>query len=270
MADPNENMVNAELDDDDLDDDLEEVVDEVDDSEPEESLDSLTESKDEDGEEEPAEQEKAPAGTKEPGYVKRRIAEERAKWDASFEAKLNAALEERLAPFREKQIEMDAKELVASGVVKDLETAKELVRYRQEHGTVPVSTQKKQLAADMQPRDEKGQFTSRTVDDAVTSARISMLQHQADKIKAAGGPDVIAAYKNNEDIRQRIQSGEMDFYDVVEELKNQKPARKPPSPMRSPNGASGHNNPNAIDNMSDEMFDRMDANISKGARYSLK
>lgn len=265
MSDPNETMVNAELEDNDLDDDLEEVVEEENDSEPAESIESLT------GDKEPAEQqEQAPSGTKEPGYVKRRIAEERAKWDASFEAKLNAALEERLAPFREKQIEMDAKELVASGAVKDLETAKELVRYRQEHGNVSPATQKRQLAADMKPRDEKGQFTSRTVDDAVTSARISMLQHQADQIKAAGGPDVIAAYQTNEDIRQRIQSGDMDFYDVANELKNQKPARKPPSPMRSPNGASGRNNPNAIDNMSDEMFERMDANISKGARYSLK
>lgn len=263
MADPNEIMVDAELDNDDLDDDLVEVVNEEDDSEPEESLDSLM-----GGEaQQPEQQEQAPTGAKEPGYVKKRIAEERAKWDADFESKLNAALEQRLAPFREKQIEMEAKELVAAGTVKDLETAKELVRYRQGN---PVSADRKQLNADIQPRDDNGRFTSRTVDDAVTSARITMLQHQADKIKAAGGPDVLAAYRTNEDIKRRIQSGEMDFYDVAEELRNQKPARKPPSPTRSPNGASGQQNPNAIDTMSDEMFDRFDANISKGARYSLK
>jgi len=263
MADPNEIMVDAELENDDaLDDGLEEIVHEEDDSEPEESLDSFTEE-----EKQPEQKEQAPAGTKEPGYVKRRIAEERAKWDATFESKLNAALEERLAPFREKQIEMEAKELVASGTVSDLETAKELVRYRQGN---PVAVDKKQLSADIQPRDNNGRFTSRTVDDAVTSARIGMLQHQVDKIKAIGGPDVLAAYRTNEDIRRRIQSGDMDFYDVAEELRNQKPTRKPPSPMRSPNGASGQQNPNAIDSMSDEMFERFDANISKGARYSLK
>ena len=60
----------------------------------------------------------------------------------------------------------------------------------------------------------------------------------------------------------------MDFYDVADYLKNQKPSRKPPSPMRSPNGASGQN-PNAIESMSKEQFARMEKRISEGARIRL-
>ena len=40
--------------------------------------------------------------------------------------------------------------------------------------------------------------------------------------------------------------------------------------MRSPNGASGNNNPNAIDSMSDEQFARMERKIKEGARYTLR
>ena len=85
-----------------------------------------------------------------------------------------------------------------------------------------------------------------------------------------GGPDVTQAFLNNEEITAKVVSGEMDFYDVADYLKQEESSkRRPPSPMRSPNGASGKN-PNAIDSMSDEMFDRMERKIKEGARYSLR
>ena len=96
-----------------------------------------------------------------------------------------------------------------------------------------------------------------------------MLQHQADRIKAAGGPDVIEEFQNNREIKNKVIRGEMDFYDVAEHLKKQSSSQKPPSPMRSPNGASGIN-PNAIDSMSDEQFDRMERQIKEGKRVRLK
>ena len=95
-----------------------------------------------------------------------------------------------------------------------------------------------------------------------------MLNHQADKIRAAGGPDVIAEFQDNEEIKNAVISGEMDFHDVADYLRQQQ-KRRPPSPMRSPNGASGQNK-NTIDTMSDEAFERMERKIKEGARYQLR
>ena len=94
-----------------------------------------------------------------------------------------------------------------------------------------------------------------------------MLTHQADRIKESGGPDVIGEFKNNPKIKEAVINGEMDFYDVAEQMRQTK--KKPPSPMRSPNGASGQNNPNAIDSMSDEQFKRLEKRLMEGARYKL-
>ena len=97
-----------------------------------------------------------------------------------------------------------------------------------------------------------------------------MLRHQAETIAKRGGPDVTKEFTNNEEINQKVISGEMDFYDVADYLKEQKSSRKrPPSPMRSPNGASGQS-PNAIESMTDEQFARMEKRIAEGARIRLR
>ena len=96
-----------------------------------------------------------------------------------------------------------------------------------------------------------------------------MLAHQVDKLNARYGIDLIAEMNKDANVKNKILSGEMDFYDLAEQLKPEKPGRKPPAPTRSSNGASGHT-PNAIDTMSDEQFARMERKISEGARFSLK
>lgn len=204
------------------------------------------------------------AGTNEPGYVQRRISKAVEKATASLQSEL-ASLRAQMEPLREYQLTAEAQELVRTGKVKDLETAKELVRYRQGQPQ-PTSEQ-----SEGQPRNAKGQFVSRQDEqdsDPATTARIDMLQHQANRIKAGNGPDVIAEFRENPEIRKKVIAGEMDFYDVADQLRKTA-KRKPPSPMRSPNGASGKN-PNAIDTMSDEQFDRMEKRIKEGARYTLK
>ena len=193
----------------------------------------------------------------EPGYVQGRIAKAVQKAVAETEARLTAQFEKQLAPFREQALNAEAKELVRSGQVKDLDTAKELVRYRQ--------GQPQEQKQD-QPRNAQGQFQEK--EDPATKARINMLQHQADRIKGNGGPDVTSAFKSDPDVREKVISGEWDFYDVADYLKNSQ-KRRAPAPMRSPNGASGMKM-NAIDSMSDEQFDRMEKNIDRGVRYALK
>ena len=251
----NETMVeqgNAEENLDDLPEDIVETEEE-----PEESLDSVV------SEDEPAEEPKEPEPqATEPGWIKQRVNKAVQKAVAETEARMQAMFEQQMAPIRKKMMEDEAQELVRSRKVADIETARELVRLR--NGQPEAAQAPKQE----QPRQANGQFAPK--EDPATTARIEMLRHQADRIKGSGGPDVIAEFNSNAEIRQKIISGEMDFYDVADYLKQKPSKRRPPSPMRSPNGASG-NNPNAIDSMSDEQFDRMERNIKeKGARYSLR
>lgn len=215
--------------------------------EPQDDSQSLEEAFADEGDQQPAQQ--ATGQTQqEPGYVKRRINEA----TAHLQDKI-ASLEAQMSRYQEYMLDAEANELVRKGTVKDLETARELVRYRQgQPQTAP--------AAESQPKNEE-------TTDPATQARIAMLRHQADRIKADGGPDVIAEFRDNPEIKQKIVSGEMDFEDVARYMKGNK--KKAPSPMRSPNGASGAEK-TAIENMTDAQFDRLVKKVQGGARYSMK
>ena len=250
-----ETMVETEDFDAAADDTPEQGIEEVDESN-EESLESLNDEE----EAEPAEdtEEQEPPAT-EPGWIKKRVNKAVEKAVAETERRMQAKFDAEMAPYRERMLLEEAKELLASGKVKDLETAKELVAFRHNQ---PQQAEPKQERS----RNEKGQYAPR--EDPAVSARIDMLSHQADTIKARTGVDVIREFESNPEIKQKVISGEMDFYDVAETMKQSR-AKRPPAPMRSPNGASG-TNPNAIDSMSDEQFARMEKRIREGARYSLK
>lgn len=198
--------------------------------------------------EQPVEEPKAT----EPGYVQKRIEKALARERDSMRASIMAEIEAQYAPIRERLLEMDAQELVRTNKIGDIETARDYVRLRQ--GITPEAEQ---------PRED-GQFASR--EEAATAARIEMLRHQAENIKADSGIDVIAAWNSDPDIKEAVINGEMDFYDVAKQMR---PQKRPPSPMRSPNGASG-TNPNAIDTMSDAQFEKLERRIKEGARYTLK
>jgi hypothetical protein len=220
----------------------------------------VVEDPEEEAEELPAEDDtpetpEEPKAKDEPGYVQKRIDKALARERDSMRAAIMAEIEAQYAPIKERLLEMDAQELVRTGQVKDIEIAKELIRLRNGQ---PVREE------NPQPREANGQYAPK--EDPATMARIDMLKHQADRIKAQGGPDVIAEWNSNEEIKKAVINGEMDFYDVAEQMS--KPRKRPPSPMRSPNGANAMQ-PNAITSMSDEMFDKMDKRISEGARYKL-
>ena len=225
-----------------------------------ESLESFTQ--EEAGETQPVEEQQEQKGTTEPGYVQKRIDKALAKERETMRAEIMAQVEAQYAPIRERLLEMDAQELVRKGEVKSLELAKELVRYRQGQPAPQA-----QHAPAEQPRQADGKFAPKQ--DAVTEAKIDLLAKQAEKIKAKSGIDVIEIMNNDANIKNKIVSGEMDFYEVAEAY-GQKPSRRtPPAPTRSSNGASGQS-PNAIENMSDEQFARLEKKIREGARYSLR
>ena len=229
---------------------VDEIVEEV--EEASENLDSIIEEKE-------PEVEEQPEPVKEPGYVRGRIDKAVQKAIAETEARMRAEFDAQMAPFRAKMMEDEAQALVSSHKVADIETARELVRLR--NGQPAVAQAAPKTAE--QPRQANGQFAPK--EDPATSARIEMLEHQADRILNATGIDVTAEFMNNEEVKRAVVSGEMDFYDVAEQMKQAK--RRPPSPMRSPNGASS--NTNAIANMTDEQFERMEKRISEGARFNL-
>jgi len=215
----------------------------------------------EDSEEEPAEEQpkKAEGTTAEPGYVKKRIDKAVQKAIAETRAEMQAEFEKQMAPFRERLLEDEAKDLVRQGEFKSLDRAKEYLRLKQGQPATEEPAP--------QPRDDKGKYAPKS--NPAQEAHINMLARQADKIKARTGIDVIDIMTGDDEIRDKIMKGEMDFEDVAEMAKAQKTGRKPPAPMRSPNGASGQT-PNAIDQMSDAQFKRLMKRIDEGARITLK
>lgn len=202
--------------------------------------------------EEPAEEKAETPGPSEPGWIKKRIGKEVEKAIAATEARMNAQYQAQMKPILDRLLEQDARELVEQGEFKSIDRAREYLQLKQ---GLPVTPK--------QPRDESGKFTSQ---DAVNKARADLLAKQADKIKAKG-LDVMAEFNGNEDVKNKVLSGEWDFYDVAEAM--QKPKKKAPAPMRSPNGASGAER-STIASMSDEQFERLERKISEGARYNLK
>lgn len=220
---------------------------------------------DESGSQEADQSRSGSEGPKEPGYVQGRISKAVQKAVAETEARFTAqiqAIEAQYAPIRERLLEMDAQELVRSGKVKDLETAKELVRYRQGQ---PAQQPAPNGGQDNQMQQANGQPAQQR--DPAVQARIDMLQHQADYIKSKNGPDVIAEFKSNAEVRQKVIDGKMDFYELAEQMRTTK--KKPPSPMRSPNGANSIG-PTTIESMTDAQFRKMDKMLDEGVRFSVK
>lgn len=244
----NETMVNEEFEEVELPEEFLEEEEPAEEEPVEEYVDEYTE------EEAPAEEPPVQKAN-EPGYVQKRIDKALARERENIKAEIQAEMESRYAPIRERLLEMDARELVTKGVVKDLETAKELVRYRQGQP---------QVQPEPQPRQPNGQFAPK--EDPAITARIDMLGHQADKIKASTGLDVIEVFSSDEEIKRKVISGEMDFYDVAETMK---PKKRPPSPMRSPNGARSVT-PNAFDTMSKAQFERLERQLDEGVRITLR
>lgn len=232
---------------------LEEAVDETVDSE-------------QAAEEQPAAAEAENPPAKEPGYVKQRVEKAVARATAETEARLRAEFDARMAPIMERLLVEDAKELVRNGEFKNLETAKEYLRLKQ---GMPVQTAE---AAQDQPRNSNGQFApkQKPADDVATQARIDMLKHQAERIKANRGVDVIAEFNNNPDVKNRIISGEIDFYDVADEMSSKPKKSKPPAPVRTPNGAANDQQVNAIMGMSKEQFAAFVKRVQGGAVITQK
>ena len=254
-----ENFNEAVEDDTSLDDFVEEEEDESEEEAlPEEEL----EIPDEEPEEEEAEEPEEPQPKSEPGWIKQRVQKAVDKAVAQALAAQQEQFNKQMAPIIAKMQEDEAQELVTSRKVNDIKIARELVSLRRgQAATEPPVTE--------QPRNEQGQFVSKEqiANNAKIEAKVDMLAKQAKKIKANGGPDVMELFDKDPEIRQKVSDGEMDFYDVADMMKKSK--KKPPTPSRSPNGASNIT-ANAFANMSSKQFERMERKLEEGVRYTMR
>lgn len=202
---------------------------------------------------------------KEPGWIKQRVEsavqKQLAQAVADAEARIRAEYEAQMQPLRDSIIEREAQDLVDSGQIKDKTMA--LSYARMKHGLPGDAAQNvpaqrpAEAASQAQPRDEKGRFTSDSVNQ-----RASMLAAQAKAIMAAGGPDVMKAYREDESVRNRILSGEADFADIAEQMRG---GRTAPTPVRAANGQSVETS--SISSMTDAQFDQLNAMLRKGKRF---
>lgn len=211
-----------------------------------------------DEQDEPEQTTDAPKAKEEPGYVKGRIEKAVEKVRKEYESVLNP-LREQLAAMQERMLKADAQELVKKGEFRSVETAEEYLRLKQ--GLPAPSIEE----PNGQPRNANGQFAPKqdANGDAATQARIDMLKHQASQIKNRTGVDVIKAFNENPDIKNRVIAGEIDFYDVAEEIGKQPKRGKPPAPMRTPNGAATTSAAMSIMDMDSKQFKRLVDRIQK-------
>lgn len=203
---------------------------------------------------------------KEPGWIKQRVNKAVEKAVAEAEARVTAQYEAMLAPIRESVLDRQAEELVKAGEFKNLERAKEYVRLKNGATTTQTS---EDAPESKQQRDEQGRFKAAadTEKSAMTHARADLLAKQAQKIKAKRGIDVMQALNEDNEIKNRVLSGEWDFYDVADNLSS--PKKTAPVPMRTSNGGT---NPSAvsISGMTDEQFKRLQANLANGRIYDMR
>lgn len=214
-------------------------------------------------EEQPEPEQETEPVAKEPGYVKGRIEKAVAKVREEYEGVLNP-LREQVANLQSRLLKMDAQELVKKGEFRSVETAEEYLRLK---NGLPASTIEKPND-EGQPRNANGQFASKKANDsdAAIMARIDMLKHQAAQIKSRQGIDVIEAYNKDPKIKQRIQAGEVDFYDIAVEMASKPKRAKPPAPMRSPNGAATTSAAMSILDMDSKQFARLVEKVQGGTR----
>ncbi len=200
---------------------------------------------------------------KEPGWIKGRINKAVEKAIAETEARLTKHYEEMLAPIRESVMERQAQELVDSGEFKSIEMAKEYIALKNGVPYSPADSQPEQQKAPN--RDSQGRFAPREQNNNESvNQRADFLAKQANKIKSRYGIDVMESFNTDTEVKNKILSGEWDFYDVLEEMNNE---RKPTAPVRSSNGGVSQVD---IFDMSDAQWKKLNENLSMGRRYDMR
>lgn len=99
-----------------------------------------------------------------------------------------------------------------------------------------------------------------------TAERALVLFTQAATIKAVTGVDVMAMYQQDEQVRERILSGALDFIGLYHETNNNV-RNSAPTVVRSSNGNMHHDV--SVRNMSESQFKKLDEMLKSGQTVSL-
>lgn len=189
---------------------------------------------------------------------------------AEIEEKLTAQYSARLEALENRAIDREADELVSSGEFKSRERAVEYLRMKR--GQPAQETQPKQQdQKPAQPRDDKGRFTApepeRDGEDPVRQ-RAELLMKQNEQIKAQNGLDVLALYKENPKVQEKVHSGEWDFRDVALAYYQETGERSgPPAPVRQPNNANAMR---SFTSMSEKEMAAFDAMLASGKKFDAR
>lgn len=171
---------------------------------------------------------------KEAGWIKTRIQKGVEKELAGVEARIRAEYEAKYAPLHEAYLNQEADKLVSTGKIADRDMALEYLKLR---GGEPI----KQQTTTPQPRDEQGRFASqKQAEGADATQRARDLFTQSKAIEASTGVDVMAVYRSDPDVQQKVLSGEWDFTDVYKSVAGGSQQAAPPL-VRSANGGSMSN-----------------------------
>lgn len=179
----------------------------------------------------------------------------KAEWEAE-----KAGLADRLAKLEEYELKE-----AAAQIMKEEGCSESLAMRlaRMEKGLPAQQTPQKV----QQPRDEAGRFVKADAKDDA-SARAQELADQARMVHRATGVDVAALFKADEDIQQRIISGEIDFADLAREQLGKPIKKAGPPAVRSSAGQKVK--ARGFSDLSDEEFDRVQNDIGHGRSVDLR
>lgn len=211
-------------------------------------------------------------GKKEPSWLKLRIQDVRTKADkAGYERAMSewqakqTEYETRLRKLEELEIEEDAKAFAAKEHC-SVELAKRVIRM--ERGIKPTEEVSEKTVA----RDAQGRFTKQTdapveakpTNDAETRAKA--LYEQAQLVTRATGVDVLELFKENDEVKRLVGSGEWDFADVAREYAKAGGKSKPPAPVRASNTRTQGGTIDFM-KMSSADFEKFQSKIHGGATF---
>ncbi len=217
------------------------------------------------GEVEPEEQskpsvEEAPTAKKEPGWIKQRVDKAVSKAVQEARAQMESDFEKRLAPIRDNMINRQAQELVDRGEIKNIATAKEYLLLKQ--GTPKIEEMMAQESAMRTPKAQEQQLEQ----PQENIAHLKLLTRQVEKIRKQNNIDLMPMLAKDETMRQRILTGEIDFYDVLAQMERKN--ANIPTPSRSTNGSATKKA--SIAGLNDEEFSQLERNLKLGIKYNVK
>ncbi|MDD3411578.1 MAG: hypothetical protein PHY12_12305 [Eubacteriales bacterium] len=168
--------------------------------------------------------------------------------------------EQRLSKYQEMELQQEAAALAKEENISEKLALRLL---RAEKGVKAPETP-------AQPRDASGRFARTETTQEAQSApdvsdRAAQLMEQAKLIRKMGGPDVLQIFQQNDEVKNRVASGEWDFADVANHYADHQRA---PAPVRTAN--AGRVQGIDMEHVTDEELDKINDYLKHGGRIDMR